>query len=934
MTRNLILILTVLLAQLLPMRIWAADPIVTTQPAIVQTDSRNIVITFHANAGNGGLAGVTPPTKVYAHTGVITSASTSDTDWKYAPKWLDNSAKYELTYVGPNTWTLTIPSINEYYGITNPSERVRKLMFVFRNANGSKEGKTANGGDIAVDVQAAGAAVGLTSSVSRRVLRAGTAVNFTANATSSADMSLIVNGNQIKAQSGVTTLSASYTFASQGDYTVIAKAVVGGVTVADTLSYVCADAPKVIDCGVITPGATRRVGNVTRFAIAAPAKGDMLLVGSWNGFKLTASQLMNRSAERVTLPSDTTCMHGAWSLAQPYFWIDVPGLEDGKDYIYFYVADGERAVADPYSRLILDPNNDRYISSEVFPDMPAYPENAWSTRIPMTVYNSNFGTTYSWKVNNFKRPDAGRMVIYELLLRDFTGSNGMANASGTLRSAMTKLDYIASLGVNAIELMPVMEFGGNNSWGYNPNFYFAPDKAYGTPDDYRRFIDEAHQRGLAVILDVVFNQADGYHPWWMLYDSARNPFFNASSPHSYNVLNDWNQDNPLVFRQWTDALTYWMREFKIDGFRFDLVKGLGNNSSYSATYFPATNSFSSPSESATNRYNATRVARMKQLHDAMRKVAPDAYFINENLATAQEENEMAADGELNWANVNNAACEFAMGYQGADANRFYAPLDGGRLNGSTVSYAESHDEERMAYKQLQFAPASVKGSVVQRMHRLGSVAVQMLMAPGAHMIWQFQELGDSQTTKKSNGENSTDPKKVVWHLLDQPLNKGLMETYRSLLSIRRANPGLFGQDATVTMNCGSANWAVGRNIHLSDNQGNHLVAVINCATEGESDVPVNLGANPSEYRLLLASHDVTPVLNAYSTGVRLPAGAFAIFATAGVSGIDEISADSDAHIAPALYTIQGRRFPDGVEPQPGLYIWVGADGHATKILIQ
>ena len=146
-----------------------------------------------------------------------------------------------------------------------------------------------------------------------------------------------------------------------------------------------------------------------------------------------------------------------------------------------------------------------------------------------------------------------------------------------------------------------MEFNGNISWGYNPNFYFAPDKAYGTPDDYKEFIDVCHQNGMAVILDMVFNQSDGLHPWYQMYPVGSNPFYNMNAPHAYSVLNDWNQGFPMVQEQWVDVLRYWMEEYKFDGFRFDLVKGLGDNDSYANS-----------GDSGTNAYNASRVARMRE----------------------------------------------------------------------------------------------------------------------------------------------------------------------------------------------------------------------------------------------------------------------------------------------------------------------------------
>ena len=254
-----------------------------------------------------------------------------------------------------------------------------------------------------------------------------------------------------------------------------------------------------------------------------------------------------------------------------------------------------------------------------------------------------------------------------------------------------------------------------------------------------------------------------------MYTAGSNPFFNATAPHAYNVLNDWNQGNPLVQQQFEDCLRYWLEEYRVDGFRFDLVKGLGDNDSYANS-----------GDAATNAYNASRVARMKRLHDAMKEVNPDAYFINENLAGAQEENEMAADGQLNWANLNTQGCQYAMGYQAnSGLERFYAPSDS-RLWGSTVSYLESHDEQRLAYRQNQEGASGVRGDITASMHRLGSAACQMILSPGAHMIWQFSELGNFDNTKDAGGGNNTDPKTVRWNLYDNASRRGL---YLSLIHI-------------------------------------------------------------------------------------------------------------------------------------------------------
>ncbi len=913
-----------------------AAQVITTSPAIVQTNSTNIVITYHADRGNKGLINQPSTAKIYAHTGVITNLSTSPSDWKYAPTWGDNSAKYQMTYAGPNLWTLTIPSINEYYGITNPAEIVEKLAFVFRNADNSKEGKGDGGSDIFVNVAPAGFQMSLTSTAENGVVMDGRTVTITASATSTCDMALYLGSTStapLKSAQGVTSLSVDKTFDTQGTYTIIATAKnASGQTLTEELNItrIVTAQEQAYPGGTPKPGPVANSdGSVTFcFPTVKDRTKSMIIVPSWTGYTITEECVMKKH----TVGNNV------------YFWTTMTGIDPAADNIYYFLADGSTKVGDPYARLVLDPWNDKYISSDVFPNLPVYPTQQVQN-VPLAVYKPVLDQ-YNWRVKNFKGVKQNDLLIYELLIRDFTGTEGQANGEGTVEGVISKLDYLRDLGVNAIELLPIMEFNGNLSWGYNTNFYFAPDKAYGTPTDYRRLIDECHLRGMAVILDIVLNQSDGLHPWYQLYPIASNPFYNGSAPHAYSVLNDWNQDCELVQKQWEDCLKYWITEYKVDGYRFDLVKGLGDNSSYGNTYNPTTNTFGVPSDANTNRYNATRVARMKKLHDAIRTVKTDAYFINEDLAGAQEENEMATDGEINWANINNSSCQFAMGYNSdAALNRFYAPLDS-RTWGSTVSYAESHDEERMAYKQRLYGTQGVRGNVAMMMRRLGSVAAQMILTPGAHMIWQFQEFGADQTTKNSDGSNNTDNKRVIWSYLDNADRAGLKENYSQLLGIRADSPELFDNSATTTT-VSLGGWDAGRTITLKAANGKELYVFIN-PTVGSNVIfsaPVNLSAG--NYHLVAASYGVTPTLNGSS--VTLPAGAFAVYGTINVSGIDEATLDAPA--APMIYTIGNSIVVEGYESNqfevynlagvkvnpdavvPGIYI-VTVDGYTTKLAVR
>lgn len=918
MTRALTLLLIVIATAL-----TAGAKIVTTTPSVVTLDSAPITIYFNADEGNRGLAGLSASDAVYAHTGVVTSTSSGPTDWQHASTWLDNASKYRMTYVAENRWKLTIPSIKEYYGLTDAElATVEKLMFVFRNATGSREGKTATGGDIAVEVYPAGVAATLTVTPAMRVVDEDTPLTIRVASNVKADIEISCSNKTTQ-----TTLDGGDAFSVSsnyppGKYDIRAKVVTADTTILLSSSFLCLDKTEVkaYPASTVAQGPELASdGRTARFALAAPGKKNVLLVGSWNDFALEPSQQLSLASQTVELPSDTAYIKNAWTLRQPYFWTEVEGLEPGREYTYYYIVDGTTAVADPYARLILDPDNDRYIPAEVYPQIPEYPTGKVPDGQTLGVLSTS---KPSAPRPLSSRPSPDNLIIYELLIRDFTGDG---TGSGNIAGLLDRLDYIKSLGVNAVELMPVMEFSGNNSWGYNPTFYFAPDKAYGSPADYRRLVDELHARDIAVILDVVFNQADGGNPRYQMYAPAENPFFNATPPHAYNVFNDWNQDNPLVFSQWVDALRYWTEAYGIDGFRLDLVKGMGDNGSYGIAWNRTTNSFASPSESTTNRYNPSRVERMRRLKAALAETLPEAYFICEDLATAEEDRGLAAFGAMDWANVNYASCQWAMGWSdGADLSRFYAPLDGYRPFGSTVSYAESHDEERMAYKQQRWGQEAVKRSEAQRLRRLGSVAAMMLMTPGTHMIWQFEELGDAQAVKNESGDNNTSPRASAWHLLDRPLNASLRATYASLIAFRRANPALFTGEATVDMAATQTSWNNGYTLSVASPSGERIFLVANPLTDKDLTIAV-----PDGMTIALASADTESKVE--KGELTLLPGAFAILANDAVTAIALPEEDNVDTQAPAeLFTIDGRRI---VSPAPGAYI-LRRGATATKIIVR
>ena len=363
--------------------------------------------------------------------------------------------------------------------------------------------------------------------------------------------------------------------------------------------------------------------------------------------------------------------------SQGCWWITLDGFDADKEYRFQYrlgnSSGSDSFISDPYTEIVYDQWNDQYIQG-----VPAFPAGAKQL---VSAFQIN-RPAYNWQHSDFKVEDKNDLVIYEMLFRDFTTSQNIAGA-------MSQLDYIENLGVNAVQLMPIQEFDGNLSWGYNPNHYFALDKYYGTREQYKEFIDECHARGLAVIVDVVYNHATGSHPWakmWWAGDrtASNNPWFNEYAKHPYNVYHDFNHENAMVKDHVKRSLEYLLTEYDVDGFRFDLTKGFtqkdtgGDNGDVAAW----------------GNYDQGRVDILKGYADHIWSVNKDAVVIFEHLADWSEEKVLAEHGIQLWRNMNHSYRSAVAGGSG-DFSGSYEKTAG--LYGGWVSYMESHDEERICY---------------------------------------------------------------------------------------------------------------------------------------------------------------------------------------------------------------------------------------------
>nr|NQU94413.1 T9SS type A sorting domain-containing protein [Bacteroidota bacterium] len=401
-----------------------------------------------------------------------------------------------------------------------------------------------------------------------------------------------------------------------------------------------------------------------------------------------------------------------------YFWLTVENLIPQTEYVFQYWVEGIVKVGDPYADKVADPWNDPYIEEEVYPNLPEYSYKNYGIATVLQTGQES----YEWadSENSWERPSIDHLVIYELLMRDFVGMHNWATLTDTL-------DFLKRLGINAIEIMPVNEFEGNDSWGYNPSYYFAPDKYYGPKNDLKHLIETAHQMGLAVIIDMVLNHAYGQNAMLKMYfdnstgkPSPDNPWFNEEYVGQYQWGYDFNHESPYT-KAFIDSVNrYWVQEYHFDGFRFDFTKGFTN-------YAPGGN---------INGFDQSRIDILDRMATQIWDVDPEAYVILEHWGTSSEENILGELGMVMW---RNRSYDYVPAITGSLTGSF-ANMD----DQTHVSYFDSHDERRVAEAALSEGLSngsySVKNPLVMY-ERVKMTAAFAFLYPGPKMMWQFDELG-------------------------------------------------------------------------------------------------------------------------------------------------------------------------------------------------
>ncbi|MBN1552683.1 alpha amylase C-terminal domain-containing protein [bacterium] len=524
-------------------------------------------------------------------------------------------------------------------------------------------------------------------------------------------------------------------------------------------------------------GAIPHADNVT-FRVWAPHALKVYVTGTFNDWSETLRPLVNEK-------------NGYWSA-------DVAEANPGDEYKYLiHGPKGILSRIDPYARLVTNS-----IGNGVIYDPEAF----------------------DWGDDDFLLVTGNEIVIYEMHIGTFNvKKNGQP---GTFTSAMEKLPYLQDLGINAIEVMPVAEFPGDFSWGYNPSHPFAVESSYGGPDAFKHFIKAAHELGIAVIVDVVYNhfgpsdldlwQFDG----WSENEKGGIYFFNDRRSHT-----PWGETRPdygrgEVRRYLFDNAWMWLEEFHADGLRWDAVPYIRNIDGQDAV----------PADDIPEGWSLMQWVNM-EMHAHFPGKISIAEGMHNNVWITRDAGEGGAGFNAQWdsefvnpvrkaiitpddASRDMAAVSRAIAYR-YDSDAF-----------RRIIFTESHDEIANGRARVpeEIWPGNVDNWFARKRSTLGAAIV--LTSPGIPMIFQGQELLEDRWFQDKNP--------IDWSRIEA--EDGILRMYRDLIALRRnmsgVSTGLCGQNVDIFHSSSENNLIAFHRFHRQGSEDS-VVVVINMANQSQ-----------------------------------------------------------------------------------------------------
>jgi len=371
--------------------------------------------------------------------------------------------------------------------------------------------------------------------------------------------------------------------------------------------------------------------------------------------------------------------------------------------------------------------------------------------------------TYVWKHDDKPLPSDPELVIYEVHVADFSGGEADPFARGRYEHVVEKLDYLCDLGVNAIELMPVKEYPGDYSWGYNPRYFFATESSYGTTEGLKQLIDECHGRGICVIMDGIFNHSEASSPltqidhdlWY--HHSPRDPDNNWGPEFNYELY-DENLDIKPAWQFIGDTVRFWVQEYHIDGIRYDAARQIAN---YDFMHWITE--------------EAKKAAGSKPFYNIAEHIPETPTITN-------------FDGPMDgcWHDsFYHCILEHICG-ETFDLERLKDAIDCKRQGfmGSTnvVNYLTNHDHNHV---MAELGDRGILDEAAFKRAKLG--AAILMTSVGVPLLWMGEEFGEYKY-------KTIEQAKIEWTLLANELNSGLFAYYKGLIYLRKSNQALYTEN--------------------------------------------------------------------------------------------------------------------------------------------
>ncbi|AFZ59691.1 alpha amylase C-terminal domain-containing protein [Anabaena cylindrica FACHB-243] len=371
--------------------------------------------------------------------------------------------------------------------------------------------------------------------------------------------------------------------------------------------------------------------------------------------------------------------------------------------------------------------------------------------------------TYVWRHDDKHLSPDHELVIYEMHVGDFSGGEDDPYARGKYKHVVEKLDYLCELGINAIELMPIKEYPGSYSWGYNPRHFFATESSYGSTTDLKNMIDECHARGIRVIMDGIFNHSEASspltqidHDYWY-HHSPRDPENNWGPEFNYEHY-DKNLDIYPARKFIGDTIRFWIEQYHIDGIRYDAARQIAN---YDFMHWIV----------QENR----NAAGVKPFYNIAEHIPETPSITNQ-------------DGPMDgcWHDSFRHTITVHICGDVFELENLKDVIDCKRQGfmGTTnvVNYLTNHDHDHL---MVELANRDIFDEEAVKRAKLG--AAILMTSVGVPLIWMGEEFGEYKPKQSSAS-------KIDWNLLGNDLNRSLFDYYKGLINLRKTNHALYTEN--------------------------------------------------------------------------------------------------------------------------------------------